>query len=269
MRPPLPRAVQLANLPVASLLRNFWNIRADHPLELFLQPVTSGWTGLCSALPTMVLSFMSTYQHQLNHPNPHVRASTRHGLLQALTRFHRDMPCLQQGVHHVCPAHSDDHSLFVIWCHRLSIDMHVPHHALHMPPPMPPLSGNLPMAGGRCTPLDVSALTPPRPSHPLRVACSLPPHLLPDHFLRCYMCAKASIPGLFHGPAGRCLYSGCILVPDGASFRGCCACPGCGHGSLQFASHSHPHFLRQLILGWVVRCLGSLALLGSLTVVHS
>ena len=130
---PLPRAAGLANLPVASLLRNFWNITADHPPELFLQPVTSGWTSLCSALPTMVLSFMSTYQHQLNHPNPHVKASTRHGLLQALTRFHRDMPCLQKGVLRVCPAHIDDHSLFVIWCHRLSIDVHIPHHELHMP----------------------------------------------------------------------------------------------------------------------------------------
>ena len=88
---------------------------------------------VCSALPTMVLSFMSTYQHQLNHPNPHVKASTRHGLLQALTRFHRDMPCLQQGILHVCLAHSDNHSLLVIWCHRLSIDVHVLPHRLHMP----------------------------------------------------------------------------------------------------------------------------------------
>ena len=130
---PLPHAVRLANLLVASLLRNFWNINADHPPELFLPPVTSGWTGLCSALPTMVLSFVSTYQHQLNHPNPHVQASTHHGLLQALTRFHQDMPCLHQGVLHVCPAHSNNHSLFVIWCHRLSIDVHVPYHELHMP----------------------------------------------------------------------------------------------------------------------------------------
>ena len=133
IRPPLPRAMRLANLPVASLLRNFWNISADSPPETFLQPVAAGWTGLCSALPTMVLSFMSTYQHQLNHPNPHVRASTRHGLLQALTRFHRDMPCLRQGILHVCPAYSDDHSLFVMWCHRLSVDVHVAPHQLHIP----------------------------------------------------------------------------------------------------------------------------------------
>ena len=43
------------------------------------------------------------------------------------------MPCLHQGILHVCPAHSDDHSLFVIWCHRLSVDVHVPSHQLHMP----------------------------------------------------------------------------------------------------------------------------------------
>ena len=61
MRPPLPRAMRLANLPVASLPRNFWNISADHPPELFLQPLASGWTYVCSALPTMVLSFVSTY----------------------------------------------------------------------------------------------------------------------------------------------------------------------------------------------------------------
>ena len=122
IRPPLPRAMRLANLPAASLLRNFWNISAVSPPESFLQPVASGWTGLCSALPTVVLSFMSTYQHQMNHPNSHVRASARHGLLPALTRFHRDMPCLHQGILHVFPAHSDDHSLFVIWCHRLSMD---------------------------------------------------------------------------------------------------------------------------------------------------
>ena len=78
---PLPRAMCLANLPVASLLRKFWNINADSPPESFLQLVACGWSSLCSPLPTMVLSFMSTYQHQLNHPNPHVRASTRHGLL--------------------------------------------------------------------------------------------------------------------------------------------------------------------------------------------
>ena len=60
IRPPLPRAMRLANLPVASLLRKFWNIGADSPPETFLQPVAAGWTGLCSALPTMVLSFMST-----------------------------------------------------------------------------------------------------------------------------------------------------------------------------------------------------------------
>ena len=86
IRPPLPRAMRLANLSVASLLRNFWNISADSPPEVFLQPVASGWIGLCNALPTMILSSMSTYQHQLNHPNPHVKASTRRGLLQALTR---------------------------------------------------------------------------------------------------------------------------------------------------------------------------------------
>ena len=133
IRPPLPRAMSLANLPVASLLRNFWNISAAHPPELFLQPVASGWTGLCNALPTMVVPFMSTYQHRWNHPNPHVKASIRHGLLRALTRFHRDMPYPQEGILHVCPAHSDDHSLFFTWCHRLPVDVHVPPHQLHMP----------------------------------------------------------------------------------------------------------------------------------------
>ena len=115
------------------LLQCLWNILADLPPEVFLQLITSGCTRLCSALPTMVLSFMSTYQHHLNHPNPHVTASNRHGLLQTLTRFHRDMPRLQQGILHVCPAHSDDHSLFIIWCHHLPVDVHVPPHRLHMP----------------------------------------------------------------------------------------------------------------------------------------
>ena len=118
-----------SSLPFAKLLEH----QCGSSPELFLQPVTSGWTGLCSALPTIVLSFMSTYQHQLNHRNSRVKASTRHGLLWALTRFHWDMPCLQQGILHVCPAHSDDHSLFVIWCHRLFVDVHVPPHWLHMP----------------------------------------------------------------------------------------------------------------------------------------
>ena len=85
VHPPPRCAMGLDNLLVVSLLRNFGNISADHPLELFLQPVASGWIGLCNALPAMVLSFMSTYQQQLNHPNPHVRASTRLGLLKALT----------------------------------------------------------------------------------------------------------------------------------------------------------------------------------------
>ena len=69
--PPLPHAMRSANLPAASLLRNFWNISADHLFELFLQRVTFGWTGLSSALPPIVLSSMSSNQHQLNRPNTH------------------------------------------------------------------------------------------------------------------------------------------------------------------------------------------------------
>ena len=179
--PPLPRAMCLANLPVASLLRDFWNISADFPRESFLQPVASGWTGLCSALPTMILSFMSAYQHQLHHPNPRVRVSTRHGLLQALTRFHWDMPCLHQGILHVCPAHSNDHCLFVIWCHRLSVDVHLPSHWLHMPSPLP---GYLAVASGRRPPLDDNTLSLSGPSHPVMMACSLSSHHLPRSFLR-------------------------------------------------------------------------------------
>ena len=129
VRPPSPRAMRLANLPVASLLRNFWSISADHPPELFSATcyVWLDWSMQCFTYYGVILHV------QLNHPYPHVKASTRHGLLQALTRFHCDMPCLQQGILHVCPAHNDVHSLFVIWCHRLSVDMHVPLHELHMP----------------------------------------------------------------------------------------------------------------------------------------
>ena len=133
VHPPLPRAMRLANLHVASFFRNFWDISADHPLNSFRPSMVSGWTGLCSALPTMVRSFMSTYHHQLNHPNLHVQASTRHALLQAFTRFHPNMLCLARGVPHACAAHSDDHSLFILWGDKLSIQVHVSRHDLDLP----------------------------------------------------------------------------------------------------------------------------------------
>ena len=75
-------------------------------------------------------NFLSVYIWRLNHQNPLVRRSTRHGLLTALWRFHPKQPCLTAELGLRCAAHPTDHDLFVALCHQCAISIHLPE-----PPP--------------------------------------------------------------------------------------------------------------------------------------
>ena len=73
----------------------------------------------------MYCSFMETYTRQLNHTNPLVQVSARHGLFQAKQRFHPSMPYLATVVPQECLSHVDDHSPFLILCHQMCLKVHV------------------------------------------------------------------------------------------------------------------------------------------------
>ena len=135
IRPPLYRAMRLGDLPLASRLRSIWRLEADAlPPEAFLQPLDTGWVGLENSPYIMYSSFMEVYIRQLNHDNPSVRSSTRHGLLQAKLRFNPRMSCLSSPYHaQECLVHADDHSRFLILCHRLCLAVHVPVSPVHAP----------------------------------------------------------------------------------------------------------------------------------------
>ena len=133
VRPPLYRTMRLGDLPVASRLRSIWNLDASAPPEIFLQPLRPGWVGLESSPYMMYCSFMETYTRQLNHSHPLVHASARHGLLQAKQTFHPSMPCLATAVPQECLSHADDHSRFLILCHWVCLEVHVPGEPLHVP----------------------------------------------------------------------------------------------------------------------------------------
>ena len=100
VRPPLPRAMRLANLPMASMLRNF-GMPGHHSPELSLQPIAVGWTGLVSSVPVMIITFLSTYIRQLKHSNGQVCSTTRNGVVQARMWFHPSMSCLGADFLHV------------------------------------------------------------------------------------------------------------------------------------------------------------------------
>ena len=129
----LDRAMRLGDLPVASRLRSIWHLDASTPLEAILQPLRAGWVGLESSPYIMCCSFMETYTRQVTHSNHLVRASTRHGLLQAKQKFHPSIQCLAAATPQECLSHADDHSRFLILCHRVCLEVHVPEEPLHVP----------------------------------------------------------------------------------------------------------------------------------------
>ena len=139
MRHPLYRAMRLGDLPVASRLRSIWNLDASTLSEAFLQPLRTAWVGQESSPYIMYCSFMETYTRQLNHSNPLVRASTRHGLLQAKQKFHPSMQCLATITPQECLSHADDHSRFLVVCHRVCLEVHVPEEPLHVPTILNPM----------------------------------------------------------------------------------------------------------------------------------
>ena len=96
-------------------------------------PISMWWVGLESSPYIMYCSFMGTCTGQLNHSNPLVRVSTRHGLLQPKQRFHPSKPCLATTVPQKCLSHADDHSCFLVLCHRVCLEVHVPEEPLHVP----------------------------------------------------------------------------------------------------------------------------------------
>ena len=133
VQPPLYHAMRLGDLPVASRLCSIWHLDALTPPEAFLQPRRTGWVGLESSPYIMYCSFMETYTRQLNHSNPLVHVSTRHGLLQAKQKFHPSMQCLAAATPQECLQHADGHSRFLVPCYRVCLEVHVPEEPLYVP----------------------------------------------------------------------------------------------------------------------------------------
>ena len=137
VRPPSYRALRVLDAMTASAMRATagWALSAS---AHFLREVPEGGVGIPPAPVVGFANFFGVYIRHLNHPNPLVCRSTRHGLLTALRRFHPSQPCLTPELGLRCTAHPTDHDLFVALCHRCDIaihlppDSHLPHHAPHV-----------------------------------------------------------------------------------------------------------------------------------------
>ena len=135
VRSPLFRAMRPGDLPVASRLRFIWHLETWVPPlpRTFLKPVHAAWVGLESSPYMMYCSFLETYTRQLDHTNPLVSASARDGLLQAKPQFYPSMPCLANDGPHECLSRAHDHRCFIIVCHLVHMEIHVPHELPHVP----------------------------------------------------------------------------------------------------------------------------------------
>ena len=93
VRPPSYRAMRVLDAMAASALRATagWALSA---FAHFLCEIAEGGVGIPPAPVVGFANFLSVYIRHLNHPNPLVRRSTRHGLLTALWHFHPAQPCL-------------------------------------------------------------------------------------------------------------------------------------------------------------------------------
>ena len=137
VRPPSYGALRVLDAMTASAMRATagWALSAS---AHFLREVPEGGVGIPPAPVVGFANFFGIYIRHLNHPNPLVCRSTRHGLLTALWRFHPSQPCLTPELGLRCTAHPTDHDLLVALCHQHEIaihlppDCHLPHHAPHV-----------------------------------------------------------------------------------------------------------------------------------------
>ena len=137
VRPPSYGALRVLDAMTASAMRATagWALSAS---AHFLREVPEGGVGIPPAPVVGFANFFGVYIRHLNHPNPLVCRSTRHGLLTALWRFHPSQPCLTPELGLRCTAHPTDHDMFVALCHRCDIaihlppDDHLPHHTPHV-----------------------------------------------------------------------------------------------------------------------------------------
>ena len=125
VRPPSYGAMRVLDAMAASALRATagWALSAS---AHFLRDIPEGGVGVPPAPVVGFANFLGVYIRHLNHPNPLVRRSTRHGLLTALWRFHPSQLCLTSELGLRCAAHSTDHDLFVALCHQCDISIHLP-----------------------------------------------------------------------------------------------------------------------------------------------
>ena len=125
VRPPSYGAMRVLDAKAASALRATasWDLSSS---AHFLREIPEGGVGTPPAPVVGLANFLRVYIQHLNHPNPVVRRSTRHGLLTALCRYHPSQPCLTSELGLRCAAHSTDHDLFVTLCHQCDISIHLP-----------------------------------------------------------------------------------------------------------------------------------------------
>ena len=125
VRPPSYGAMRVLDAMAASAMRATagWALSAS---AHFLREIPEGGIGVPPAPVIGFANFLGVYIRHLNHPNPLVRRSTRHGLLTALWRLHPSQPCLTSELGLRCAAHPTDHDLFVALCHQCDISIHLP-----------------------------------------------------------------------------------------------------------------------------------------------
>ena len=140
-----------AMAPLALRATGGWALSAS---AQFLRNIPEEGVGIPPAPVVGFTNFLSVYIRHLNHPNPLLRRSMRHGLLTDLWRLHPSQPCLTSELGLRCAAHPADHDLFVTLCHQCDISIHVPlaeHLPDHAPHVMalssPGLESRTPMRG--------------------------------------------------------------------------------------------------------------------------
>ena len=125
VRPPSYGAMRVLDAMAVSAIRATagWALTAT---AHFLREIPEGGIGIPPAPIIGFANFLGVYIRHLNHPNPLVRRSTRHGLLTALWRFHPSQPCLTSELGLRCAAHPTHHDLFFALCHQCDISIHLP-----------------------------------------------------------------------------------------------------------------------------------------------
>ena len=135
VRPPSSMAMCVLDAMAASAMQATagWALLAP---AHFLPDVPEGGIGIPPAPVTGCANFLSVHIRHLNHQNPLVRRSTRHGLLTALWRFHPRQACLTTQVGRRCATRPTDHDLFVALCHQC--DISIPRPSAELLPETPP-----------------------------------------------------------------------------------------------------------------------------------